>query len=184
MDIINMIIDKAIKKSICLICHDDIYIDEKNYKFCCDQIYHEKCLAIYIGMNMYAKCPICHKWVKKEIKEAFDFIFKKEYKLEYMRDKIQQTKDFTQDNYSNIPRLELPQSQTPTSTSSNSITEPRPRRPRVLISELEPLLNRRPLALRNSTPSFYDLFTIMDEFGERYVTEDEYIEYLLRRLQI
>lgn len=96
MSIINNLINKAIIKSDCLICQDDIYIDEKYYFFCCGQYYHEKCLAEYIGLNMYAKCPICHKWITKEIKEAFDVIFDKEYKLDYMREKIKQCKKFTQ----------------------------------------------------------------------------------------
>lgn len=126
--IIDKTIDNAIKLSSCTICQDDIYIDDKYFLFCCKQYYHEQCLSTYIWINTYPKCPICHKLIKNDIKKDFDYIFEKNYKLDYIRNKIKNTKYFTHDpqtlhelprrpsriNYASflpeeeIPLLELP----------------------------------------------------------------------------
>ncbi len=172
--IIDMMIDRAIKISSCSICQDDIYRDEKHLKFCCDQIYHEKCLVEYIGLNMYAKCPICHRWVTKEMKEAFDILFDKEYKLEYYREKIKEAKEFTQDTsfYNtdrNIRRSTLPLLTTPLLTA---ITERLP-----LIPPRRPY-TRIPYPQRESrnidTETIRYLQELLSEYGDRNWTEDEY----------
>jgi len=192
--ILNNMIDKAIVKQGCLICQDNIYIDDKYYLFCCGQYYHEKCLAEYIGLNMYAKCPICHLWITKEIKEAFDIIFDKEYKLDYMREKIKQAKVFTQENSFYNTRS--------TDTNSNSrIRSPTIRRYTTpLISPIQheerlPLIPHLDLSSLTNIPpppraprhSESELFNIIDEYGERSLTEDDYqlsSEELLRRLVV
>lgn len=192
-EIIDMIIDKAIKISSCSICQDDIYRDDKNIKFCCEQIYHEKCLAEYIGLNMYAKCPICHKWVTKEVKEAFDIIFDKEYKLEYYREKIKQTKEFTQDtSFYNERSTNMRRHTSPITTNTpllTAITERLPLIPRLDLN----MVPRRPYTRMPSPPraprnridpeifrQLQELYTIMDDYGERTLTEEDYINFLYR----
>jgi hypothetical protein len=192
--ILNNIIEQAIIKNVCLICQDDIYINDKYYLFCCDQYYHEKCLAEYIGLNMYAKCPICHKWIKKEIKEAFDIIFDKEYKLEYMREKIRHTPCFTQEeSIYNINRERSPTVRRYTTPviSPNIREERLPLIPRL---DLESLYRRIPSpprapranVSRGISHDFVgDLFNIVDEYGERMLLEEDLqlpTDELIRRL--
>lgn len=187
--IIDDLINLAIKISYCSICQDDIYKDDKYIHFCCDQIYHEKCLAEYIGLNMYAKCPICHMWITKEIKEAFDIIFDKEYKLEYYREKIKQTREFTQlDSFYNQNQRSTHILRRNTSPVS---PERRPLIPRLDLSSMVPRrpttsqidqIPTPPLAPRNSNilRDIQEFYTIMDEYGSRYLTDDDIYNYLNR----
>lgn len=190
--ILNQIIEQAIVKQGCLICQDNIYIDDKYYLFCCDQYYHEKCLAEYIGLNMYAKCPICHHWIKKEIKEAFDVIFDKVYKLDYMREKIKQTSIFTQEE--NIYNRQRQRS--PTIRRSTTPRHEEPLIPRLDLSSLYhrvPSPPRAPRAPRASISTSRgigdtfvgDLFNIVDEYGERRLMDEDLqlsTDELVRRL--
>jgi hypothetical protein len=189
---LNNIIDNAIIKQSCLICQDNIYIDDKYYLFCCNQYYHEKCLAEYIGLNMYAKCPICHNWIKKEIKKAFDIIFDKVYKVDYMREKIKETSIFTQEEniYNQRQRSPtLPRYTTPR-ISHTRHEERLPLIPRLDLSSLYhrvPSPPRAPRAiLRGIGDTFVgDLFNIVDEYGERSLMEDDLqlsTDELVRRL--
>jgi len=192
--IIDLIIDNAIKISSCTICQDDIYIDDMTSTFCCNQVYHEKCLAIYIGMNVYAKCPICHRWIKKDVKEIFDYIFEKEYKLGYMRDKIKLIQNFTQDSYAShnsslsSPSSIAERSFSPTIRRPHSV--PRLELPTPETQEqLLPLMSRPPPTPRHFFDEnflgrrLYCMFDTMNRSSVGYDPSDdeEYLNYLLRR---
>lgn len=195
-DLVYSIIEKAIINHTCLICQDDIYIDDKYYLFCCQQFYHEKCLAEYIGLNMYPKCPICHKWVTKEFKEAFDIIFDKEYKVDYYREKIQHSVKFTQDdsfyNSTSTPSLSSPTIRRPLLSRRNAITPdeifPLMSRLELPSSGLSPSPPRAPrhLIRQNTSQRIAELYNIIDEYGERRFLEDDIdlpLDVLLDRLR-
>lgn len=100
-NIINNIIDNVIKNNnknidICLICHESLYDNEIIYNFCCNKRYHEECLVSYVALNQYPKCPICRKWVKKDIKHMCDIIYK-EYELKNARKRLKLALDYTED---------------------------------------------------------------------------------------
>lgn len=145
-DIINNIINNVVKSDnkksrksdeICLICHDPL--EGTVYRFCCNKQYHEECLVSYVGINQYPKCPICRKWVKKDIKDACDIIYR-EYQLKNARKKLKLATEYTDDvSYFSRTRHERAHPNTDTETSTSDLVEEVS--PDDIISHLEEMMN-------------------------------------------
>ena len=93
-DIISNIVKPKEKKKTCYICLEDIEYDEKVFRFCCDKIYHEYCLSQYAHINQYPKCPICRKFIKKDIIDALKIIYR-EYEIKEARTMMNGAWEFT-----------------------------------------------------------------------------------------
>jgi hypothetical protein len=106
-------------EEICLICHEPL-IDDLVYRFCCNKRYHEECLVSYVALNQYAKCPICRKWVKRDIKDSCDIIYR-EYQLRHARKKLKLATDYTDEvSYFSRTNQDVPGSGTQTGDSPDN----------------------------------------------------------------
>mgnify|MGYP000480586156 CR=1 FL=1 len=101
--IVHQVVKTDEKPIPCYICLEDIVIGERVLRFCCDKIYHEYCLSQYAHVNQYPKCPICRRFVKRDVVNALQVVYR-EYEIQDARTQLQGTWDFTQDaNPHNTP---------------------------------------------------------------------------------
>ena len=97
-DLVSNIVKSKEKKKTCYICLEDIHLNDRILKFCCNKIYHEYCLSQYAHVNQYPKCPICRKFIRREVIDALQIIYR-EYEVQDARAKMHGTdlSEFTQD---------------------------------------------------------------------------------------
>ncbi len=166
-DVINNIINNVIKENnkqqqvkVCLICHDPL--DGEIYSFCCNKQYHEECLVSYVGINMYPKCPICRKWIKKDIKDACDIIYK-EYQLKNARKRLKLATEYTEDvSFYSQTNREHPNTETQTPDVNNPFESPSTMDYEIMhdlegIGHYEQLIPRAPIFNMPVTGNLFDI---------------------------